>query len=435
MAEALHKEGKSANDIVTHIARHLLGNDLDPVLARLSTQFLRMAIYPEIISSGNDPTLYVSVSDGLTGLEEWIGKVDVVICNPPYRKMKKVEVEPYLTKFVEVSQGQTNIYAMFFQQALRLVRHDGLTGLLTPTSFLSGQDFSKLRTFLLQNSNTLQLDMVRAREGIFIGVNQETVISIHQRKSLEKIIKAEPKVFVFDHVTGFKSVGRCHLPNSGMAWPVPRQEGDADVIRAVQGKRHTLKDYGYLARVGAFVDYRDTRNTYVSETDGAKASALLPLLRSRDINANGRLEHGRARNGLIQSKFIDMGDPNHKSIIRRPCIALQRVTSTDQPRRLISAPVDPALIKKFGGVVGENHVVFIEKVDEGALLTPSQLAKVLRSEPIDKLFRCISGAVNVSIFELNQLPLPCPKAMHHALDLTKNINDAVKKAFDARGEN
>jgi adenine-specific DNA-methyltransferase len=431
MANALRKEGKSSRKILEHIAMHLLGNDLDPALAALSNQFLRMALSSEIEAARWEPLFQVSVSDGLSGLESWHGQVDVVICNPPYRKMKSPEVATYRFSFDDVIQGQPNIYSLFFKQALRMVRTGGIAGLLTPTSFLCCQDFSKLRIYLLTHADMRQLDIVRNREGVFIGVTQETAITILKPRKSKQITPAETKVFLFDKTEGFKDIGHCTLPNSGLAWPVPRSIGDAEAIRSLTGPRHTLIDYGYETRIGTYVDYRDPRATYATEKAGMKALALFPLVWSSDIIPTGGFEHGRVHKNNKNRAFIDMRESSHSSVIRRPCVALQRVTSSDQPRRLVASPVDPLLIKKHGGVVGENHVVFLQQASPAAALTPQQLSDVLRSEPIDRLFRCISGAVNVSVFELNQLPLPSPEALRKALKKYSDINEAVRQAFKA----
>ena len=118
-------------------------------------------------------------------------------------------------------------------------------------------------------------------------------------------------------------------------------------------------------------------------------------------------------------------------IVRRPCVILQRVTSSDQSKRLIGAPVPEKLRREFGGVVGENHTVFLEQSGAKAKLAPRKLADVLRSKIIDRLFRCISGSVNVSVYELNQLPMPDPEVLVKTLGEGQAIDAAVLAAFVA----
>ncbi len=73
--------------------------------------------------------------------------------------------------------------------------------------------------------------------------------------------------------------------------------------------------------------------------------------------------------------------------------------------------------------------MFLEQINKKPAITPAQLAQILRSKPIDRLFRCISGANNVSVFELSQLPLPCPKNLQLALAEGLDMTSAILHAF------
>lgn len=79
--------------------------------------------------------------------------------------------------------------------------------------------------------------------------------------------------------------------------------------------------------------------------------------------------------------------------------------------------------------MAENHIILLEQVVDRPVLEPAQLAAVLRSKPIDQLFRCISGAANVSVFELSQLPLPDPNVLVEELKRHPDIDSAVLNAF------
>jgi adenine-specific DNA-methyltransferase len=87
------------------------------------------------------------------------------------------------------------------------------------------------------------------------------------------------------------------------------------------------------------------------------------------------------------------------------------------------------MLKRYGGVVGENHVVFLEQEKHSRQFSPKCVARLLRSTPIDRLFRSISGAANVSAFELSQLPMPNPKVLRRQLQRTTDTDAAVRRAF------
>ena len=176
---------------------------------------------------------------------------------------------------------------------------------------------------------------------------------------------------------------------------------------------------------------RDTRTTYPSAKSAAHAlgDTAVPLLWSSDIAPDGRLRFTGAPKANREHCFVDLGAKDHRSIVRRPSVLLQRVTSNDQPRRLVAAAVPKSLIETYGGFVGENHVVILEQVSPEPALTPEQLAQLLAAPSVDRYFRCISGATNVSVFELRQLRLPDPGRLKSFLALEYDMPRAARKAL------
>lgn len=429
MIQALKQLGKGPAAIIKHITKSLVGNDIDPVLADLAEQFLRMALYDQIKQCNDEPVFKISIANGLIPEVAEKNKFDVVICNPPYRKMKADEVSQYSTRYGEIIEGQPNMYALFIRQCLAIGARNSVIGTLTPTSYLSGQNFSKLRTTIWVESDVCQIDIVDNRMGTFIGVEQGAVLTVFRRSHHVGVVQLPTDIYALSGTGDFTSVGASQLPRSGLAWPIPRKVGDEEIIAHASKSRYRLNDFGYVARIGTYVDYRDQRKTYAGQPNNKEMRAVFPIIWSSDITTTGKLVHGRTSKADGHHIFIEMGDPTHVAIIRRPCIALQRVTSPDQPRRLVCAPVEVDFMRCHGGVVGENHVIFLEQSSDQCPLSPTELAAVLGSQPIDRLFRCISGAVNVSVFELNQLPMPNPQLLAKNLRSGNEVDHAVNNSF------
>jgi adenine-specific DNA-methyltransferase len=116
-----------------------------------------------VVNTGVEPRFDIRLGDALSTLKTLYGKMDAVICNPPYRKMKQPEVALRRDSYGEIMEGQPNIYELFFGLGLNLLKPGGLAGLLTPTSFLSGRYFCKLRTHILGKAEAPQLDIVKER--------------------------------------------------------------------------------------------------------------------------------------------------------------------------------------------------------------------------------------------------------------------------------
>ncbi|MFX1737143.1 N-6 DNA methylase [Paraburkholderia sp. A1RI_3L] len=431
MRDALRERRKSAEQILDHVQRHILGFDKDAALCEMSKHFLLMVLHDELVSTGARPKFQVHEGDSLLRAKHLVGTLDVVVCNPPYRKMPSAEVAHYQHDFADIIEAQPNLYALFVALCVKLLAPGGTCALVTPTSFLSGQYFSKLRTFLLTQATILGIGMVSDRLGVFIDVEQETALTLARRGKGMHVSVAEAGVSVVTRDGDYVNVGRCVLPNSGTAWPIPRTESDIALLKSAARSHATLTNYGYTPRIGAFVWNRDTRTTYPSAKSAARArgGTAVPLLWSSDISSDGRLRFSGAPKANREHCFVNMGAKDHPSVVRRPSVILQRVTSNDQPRRLIAAAVPKPLIETYGGFVGENHTVILEQVSPEPALTPELLAQLLATPTVDRYFRCISGATNVSVFELSQLRLPDPGQLRSLLAQGHDMSSAVRKAF------
>lgn len=430
MRSSMLAQGATSRQILEQVERHLFGTDLDAVLCRMSRHFLRMVLSKEIADTQFEPNFHIAQADSLSNLSALAGTIDVVVCNPPYRKMPADEVTLYQEDFESVIEAQPNLYGLFIALCLRLLKPQGLAALVTPTSFMSGQSFSKLRRYLMANSEILQIGVIADRSRVFIDVEQETALTLVRQRQPENASETTAQVAVISKDGTLTSVGRCVLPNSGSSWPIPRNEGDADLLHFAGVSQYRLSDYGYRPRIGALVWNRDKRRTFLSLNDVkvSKASKVVPLLWSSDIRQDGSLIFSGKTKTNGEPSFIEMADLDIPSVVKRSAVLLQRVTCNNQPRRLVAAAVPVSLVDRYGGFVGENHTVILEALDD-CEFPPDLLVALLGSAPIDSYFRCISGATNVSVFELSQLPLPAPHLLQAGLAQGLSMDAAVTWAF------
>jgi len=431
MRDGLTHKRSTPRQVLRHIELHLYGTDIDATLCELSIQFLRMALYEEIRRSKYIPRFFINQADSLTELVPMYGTIDVVVCNPPYRKIAADEIGRVAKAYSEVIEAQPNLYGLFVGLCVQLLRKGGHAAFVTPTSYLSGQNFRKLRTFLMRNTEVAHIGMVSDRLGVFINVEQETALTVLRRCPGTDQTQARAKVSVVSATGHYKKVGKCFLPNSGAVWPIPRSFGDVALLGAARKAKHRISDYGYRVRIGSYVWNRDKRPRYesIKAVRLAKAHTALPLLWSRDIPKKGRVHFDDLEMADDKHRFVDLGDKRHRSVVTRPSLVMQRVTSNDQSRRLIAAPVPMRLFAKYGGFVGENHVVILEQMTEKAILGLADMARLLGSTPVDRFFRCISGATNVSLFELGQLSLPDPKKLQAKLKTGVSMEEAVCRSY------
>lgn len=90
---------------------------------------------------------------------------------------------------------------------------------------------------------------------------------------------------------------------------------------------------------------------------------------------------------------------------------LQRTTAKEQPHRLIAAELPQSFIDQYGAVTIENHLNMIVPILPEPPVNTQTLAAFLNSSAADRAFRCISGTVAVSAYELEAMPLPPAAAL------------------------
>ena len=423
IATHLATSGYSSRAILDHIQTHLYGVDTDPFLCELSLSFISMVLHEHILKAGIAPKFKVICANGLTALSGQRDSFDLVLSNPPYRKMTKEEVDSLKDSYGSIMEGQPNLYSVFIKLVNDLTKPNGKVVLLTPMSFLSGRSFSKLRMNLLASGNISQLDLIHDKMGVFLNAEQDAIITTWNKSSQAD----KAKIYSLSRGGAATLTGDLALLATDAPWAIPREAEDSELLPLFAKSKFNLQSYGYATRIGAIVDYRDKRKRYANFAEAKAAQKAIPLIWQSDIGADGKLkfdeDHG------VDDRFIDMGLNSSTSIIKRPSIAIQRVTSPKQSRRLICAPIPNELLKKFGGVVGENHVCLIEQQNDNPSVPPELLSEILRSKTLNRLFSCISGVTNVSAYELSKLPLPNPSKFLTAADQGSSIDEAIRIGF------
>ncbi len=421
IARILSSRGFSPTAVLEHIEANLYGCDTSEFLCFLTGTFLRMVLADVIAAAGRAPQFKITLGDGLTLFPRLKGKFSLVLCNPPYRKLTQTELAPYAKAYKEVLNGQPNLYSLFIHRATELLAPTGIAGLLTPMSFLSGQSFVGVRSVLLAKGAVRQLDLIHEKLGVFLLAEQDTVITVWEKGA---DFRNPAEAFCLNG-SGTETAGSMTFSARPGPWPIPRANADAELLPLFSQPPSNLKDYGYVTRTGAIVIHRDSRERFRDESEGAAAKKLVPLIWSSNIDPNGGLRLDRLA-PKCSARFVDAISLDSTCLVKKPAVAFQRVSTNDQPRRIICVAVPDDLIKRFGGVTGENHVGFFEQTDPKSRVSPEMLVKILSTETLDRLFRCISGATNVSAYELLHLPLPRFELVARALELGFSIDEAVR---------
>ncbi|MBU4308379.1 MAG: N-6 DNA methylase, partial [Nanoarchaeota archaeon] len=114
------------------------------------------------------------------------GGFDVVVGNPPYvrSQLLKPDDKKYFSKNYVSASNQYDIYILFIEKAIKILKEKGLLGFINPNKFLISDYGLKLREFIIENTHFKNILDVSNLE-VFKGVGIYPVIFILQ-KSLDR---------------------------------------------------------------------------------------------------------------------------------------------------------------------------------------------------------------------------------------------------------
>lgn len=85
------------------------------------------------------------------------GGFDVVIGNPPYVQLNKQDNFSCFKTYKTVNSN--DLYALFYEKGISLLKRNGLLGFITPSSFMTNIGFLSLRSFLLEFEIKFLIDL------------------------------------------------------------------------------------------------------------------------------------------------------------------------------------------------------------------------------------------------------------------------------------
>lgn len=416
MAATLRAQGRTAAEIVDHIATHVAGVELDPFSGWMAHVFLEVALWEVCAEAGKRiPRVIVSADS----LRHRFGqrRYRLVIGNPPYGRitLEKSQRE----RFARSLYGHANLYGLFTDLAVQLCQPGGVIGYVTPASFLGGQYFKNLRALLAAEAPPLAIDFIADRAGVFDKVLQETVLIVLGRGNEQGPVSVHTtQPFGLGSTCEVTPSGDFPLPQDPHApWLLPRRAEDVELLHALEGMPHRLSDYGLAVSTGPLV-----WNRHKPQLADRRGRNRYPLVWAESVLPSGEFRFSAKKRN---HKPYFTWEPGQDHLLTRQSVVLvQRTTAKEQHRRLIAALLPQEFIETNGAAVVENHLNMIYPTNGANLVNLQAVTVLLNSAVIDKIFRCINGSVAVSAFELESLPLPPPEIMDELETMLENGAEA-----------
>jgi adenine-specific DNA-methyltransferase len=387
--------------LIASIGGRLRAWDRDPFACWLSQVAVEAVVLPQMLACGRRLPPIAECRDSL--MEDWsdhAGEYDLVNENPAFGKVKK---SPDLEKrFSRSQRGHMNWYGLFADLAIHLAKPDGgIIAYLTPTSYLSGDYFSKLRGLLWSTAPPISIDLVDSRQDVFPDVLQEVALSVFVRGPQKKSAKCA-SVHVEPDGLRINEVGELDPPTSAEApWFIARSPKSVPIVAAMQAMPARLADWGYRVKTGPLVPHKNEPRMHAEKAEGR-----LPVVWAESISPTGGRFSIRCDRPGRKAWYQPKGNDD-SNVTTEAALLLQRTTAKEQARRLIGAVMSVRAVESAGGRVAvENHVNMMVPSVESPGVSLNELARFFASAAADRAFRCVSGSVAVSATELESLPLP-----------------------------
>ncbi|MCW8130212.1 MAG: N-6 DNA methylase [Planctomycetota bacterium] len=134
------------------LAHEICGIDTDAQALALARFNLRMAAW-EFAGLGDDVSLDLHCADALGEIPGLDGRADLVVGNPPFvegRGLSDRRLAGLRRRFRTAAEGKVNLFAVFVERGLALLREGGVLSFVLPATFQRNERYRALREFLLE---------------------------------------------------------------------------------------------------------------------------------------------------------------------------------------------------------------------------------------------------------------------------------------------
>lgn len=203
------------------------------------------------------------------------GGFDVVIGNPPYGDLLSEQEKSFLLETGFTSGGKTNdVFRFFVERGLKLLKENGLLGMILPNSYLTGIKYEGFRNCVLQNAVIVSLTdfgIVRVFEqGVFNSILILRKTTNERARNNNEVMLLRPSIYESHDISSFQEqiIKQSKLTNND--WVLTGQ---------LLAKIISSSDYGGLAEFchskDAGINYQRTRVGWMSRTESRLRKDIL----------------------------------------------------------------------------------------------------------------------------------------------------------------
>jgi adenine-specific DNA-methyltransferase len=326
---------------------------------------------------------------------------DVVIMNPPYRKISSKGKERALLSLCGIETS--NLYAGFVALALRFLAGSGQLTAITPRSFANGAYFRKFRHDLLKRTSLRRIHIFERRDRVFSDseVLQENVIfHAAATKVPSDVIVSVSRGYDDEpilHTVPYEHVVSANDPQQFIH--ITTNKEDLAVAARISSLPATLRELGVQVSTGRVVDFRTKENLRDDPVAGT-----VPLLYPVNLAA-GRVTWPAS--GSRKPQALEFNEDTRSLLLPTGSYCLvKRFSAKEEPRRVSASLLLPDDLPD-GDIGIENHINVYHQAHHGLdRELAAGLTAYLNSSIVDRYVRLFSGHTQINAGDLRSLRYP-----------------------------
>lgn len=357
--------------------------------------------------------------NNMIGREENPAKYDLVIGNPPYKKIGKDAVEAQAMP--SVCYGAPNLYFLFAAMGLFNLKDEGEMVYIVPRSWTSGAYFKSFRQYFLSKGKLEQIHLFASRDKIFDNedVLQETmIIKVKKTQQIPKTvtITSSNTSNDFDNIKSLEVNYNLVVSEKDKYVYLVTDEDEVNILNQINKWNHTLPDMGLKMKTGLTVDFRN-REILRSERE----EGTIPLFYSQHI------KEGKITFPIEKDNEYLVTEKNGLLQDNKNYLFVKRFTSKEENRRLQCGIYLAKNYPEYEQISTQNKINFIESfIVEMSECLVYGLYVLFNSTLYDKYYRILNGSTQVNSTEINNMPVPdieCIQEMGRTLMRSKDLSE------------
>ena len=326
------------------------------------------------------------------------GGFDIVVANPPYVLVSSDDllVPTYRTKYKTANEGKINLYKLFYEFGLSILKDGGILSYITPNTYLTNKDSGILRCLFFTHTKLQEIIEYTEKDKVFENVTQAvTTIVLQKRKPL-----LDDLVSVRTYKHGHSICNQLDLKNTGVILPIN------SVIHHMNAFPDRLSDWFSIYQG----EINLTAKRHLFSLD--KSNNRLPMWRGNNVGKY-----------YYQSTPVEWCETSGSkpSLYNFERIVMQQVSNQNQPFRT------KAFLSPKGFICG-NSTNGLSPIKP--YLNLQYYIGLINSKAFNYYFDYFSFTNHITAAELKSIPIP-----NATLEQQKQIADFVQSIQDIKQNN